>query len=48
MAGEYFFDLTKAYNMYFLVAAVVMFISAALIWKARLTRVRLVRTVQAA
>jgi MFS family permease len=46
--GGYFFDLTKAYNMNFLVATVVMLISAALIWKARPSRVRIVRAVQAA
>jgi MFS family permease len=46
--GGHFFDVTKAYDTNFLVAAVVMLISAALIWKARPSRVRIVRAVQAA
>lgn len=40
--GGYFFDLTQAYQVNFWVAALVMVISAALIWKARPSRVRLV------
>jgi MFS family permease len=43
--GGHFFDLTQAYRINFLVAALTMFISAALIWKARPGRVRLVRSV---
>jgi MFS family permease len=43
--GGRFFDLTQAYSVNFLVAALVMFISAALIWKARPGRVRLVRSI---
>lgn len=45
--GGHFFDLTQAYNINFLVAAAVMFTSAALIWKARPSRVRIVRVAQA-
>jgi MFS family permease len=45
--GGYFFDLTKAYQINFLVAGVVMFISAALIWMARPGRVRLARIARA-
>jgi MFS family permease len=40
--GGKFFDLTHAYLINFLVAALVMVISAALIWAARPSRVRLV------
>jgi MFS family permease len=43
--GGHFFDLTKAYRINFLVAAIVMFISALLIWKARPGRVRLVKSI---
>lgn len=45
--GGFFFDLTGAYRVNFLMAAVVMFISAALIWKARPGRVRFVKTIDA-
>lgn len=45
--GGVFFDLTGAYRVNFLLAAVVMFVSAALIWKARPGRVRLVQVVEA-
>lgn len=41
----YLFDLTHSYRLNFLVAALVMFISAALIWKARPGQVRVIRTV---
>jgi MFS family permease len=40
--GGFFFDLTQAYQVNFGVAALVMVISAALIWKARPSRVRLI------
>ncbi len=40
--GGYFFDLTQAYQMNFWAAGLVMLVSAALIWKARPSRVRLV------
>lgn len=40
--GGYFFDLTQAYQVNFWVAALVMLISAGLIWKARPSRVRLI------
>ena len=40
--GGYFFDLTQTYQVNFWVAAFVMVISAALIWKARPGRVRFV------
>jgi MFS family permease len=43
--GGHFFDLTQAYQVNFLVAALAMFISAALIWKARPGRVRFVKSV---
>lgn len=42
--GGYFFDLTQGYQLNFLVAAATMFVSAALIWIARPSRVRIVRT----
>ncbi|HXG68628.1 MAG TPA: MFS transporter [Blastocatellia bacterium] len=45
--GGYFFDLTQAYRVNFLVAALVMFVSAALIWKARPSRVRIVKMADA-
>lgn len=45
--GGHFFDLTQEYAVNFLVAALVMVISAGLIWKARPGRVRLVRSVAA-
>ena len=45
--GGYFFDLTRGYQINFLVAGVVMFISAGLIWMARPARVRIVRTLAA-
>ncbi|HXG64599.1 MAG TPA: MFS transporter, partial [Blastocatellia bacterium] len=41
--GGHFFDLTQAYDVNFLAAALVMFVSAALIWKARPSRIRQVR-----
>ncbi len=40
--GGHFYDLTNAYQINFLIAALTMFVSAALIWKARPSRVRLV------
>ncbi|HKZ79894.1 MAG TPA: MFS transporter [Pyrinomonadaceae bacterium] len=40
--GGYFFDRTQAYQVNFWFAALVMVVSAALIWKARPSRVRLV------
>lgn len=40
--GGYFFDLTHAYQVNFWVAGLAMVLSAALIWKARPSRVRLV------
>jgi MFS family permease len=40
--GGYFFDLTHAYQVNFWVAGLAMVVSAALIWKARPSRVRLV------
>jgi MFS family permease len=43
--GGYLFDLTKAYQTNFILSAVVMLISGALIWKARPGRVRLVQRV---
>jgi MFS family permease len=45
--GGALFDVTKAYQANFLVATLVMMMSAALIWKARPGRVRLVRTAEA-
>jgi MFS family permease len=44
--GGVFFDQTGAYRVNFLVAAFVMFVSGALIWKARPGRVRIVSTVE--
>ncbi len=44
--GGYFFDLTQAYRVNFMVAALVMFVSAVFIWKARPGQVRIVRTVR--
>lgn len=43
--GGYFFDLTRDYRVNFVVAALVMMISAALIWKAKPGHVRVIRTV---
>lgn len=43
--GGKLFDLTNAYVINFIVAAVTMVISLALIWSARPSRVRLIRTV---
>ncbi|HEY6074851.1 MAG TPA: MFS transporter [Anaerolineales bacterium] len=45
--GGYFFDLTQGYQLNFLVAAATMFVSAALIWIARPSQVRIVRTAPA-
>ncbi len=45
--GGYFFDLTRDYRLNFMVAALVMFFAAALIWKARPGQVRTLRTVRA-
>ena len=45
--GGYFFDLTHAYVVNFLVAGAVMIVSASLIWKARPGHVRFVRIAQA-
>jgi MFS family permease len=42
--GGYFFDLTGDYRLNFIVAALVMFFAATLIWKARPSQVRVVRT----
>jgi MFS family permease len=39
--GGFFFDLTQAYRVNFLVAMAAMMVSAALIWKARPGSVRL-------
>lgn len=44
--GGYLYDRTGTYQMNFLVAALTMVISAMLVWKARPSRVRLVRSVQ--
>jgi len=44
--GGRLFDLTHGYQLNFLVAGLTMLISAALIWKARPGRVRLMRSVQ--
>lgn len=44
--GGFFFDLTGAYRVNFFIAAIVMFVSAALIWKARPGRVRVVQMVE--
>ena len=41
----YLFDLTKAYQMNFIVSALAMLISSVLIWKARPGRVRLVQAI---
>ncbi len=43
--GGYFFDLTRGYRLNFVVAALVMAFSAALIWKAGPGQVRVLRTV---
>lgn len=43
--GGFFFDLTHAYQVNFLVAALAMLVSAALIWNARPSRVRIVRSI---
>jgi MFS family permease len=43
--GGFFFDLTHAYQLNFLVAGAVMLASAALIWKARPGQIRLVRNI---
>jgi MFS family permease len=45
--GGYFFDLTRGYQLNFVVAAGAMFISAGLIWIARPGRVRMCRAAQA-
>lgn len=45
--GGVFFDLTGAYRVNFFIAALVMFLSAALIWKARPGRVRFVQLEEA-
>lgn len=45
--GGYFFDLTHAYSVNFLVAALLMLISGSLIWMARPGRVRLIRITHA-
>jgi len=45
--GGHLYDLTHTYRMNFLVAVLAMAISALLIWKARPSRVRLMRGVQA-
>jgi MFS family permease len=42
----YLFDVTKAYKLNFLVAAVAMFLTAILIWKVRPGRVRFIRTIK--
>jgi MFS family permease len=42
--GGYFFDLTGDYKLNFIVAALVMLFSAALIWKARPSQVRVLKT----
>jgi MFS family permease len=44
--GGFFFDLTHAYRINFLVAGAVMLASAALIWKAGPGQVRLIRTMR--
>jgi MFS family permease len=46
MLGGFLIDLTGAYQVNFMVAGVAMLISAALIWRARPGRVRVVRTVR--
>lgn len=46
--GGYFFDQIRDYHINFLLAGVVMFASAVLIWMARPGQVRIVRSVQAA
>ena len=43
----YLFDVTSAYKLNFLVAAVAMFLTAILIWKVRPGKVRFIRTVEA-
>lgn len=43
----YLFDVTRAYKLNFLVAAVGMFLTAILIWKVRPGRVRFIRTIEA-
>jgi MFS family permease len=45
--GGFFFDLTHAYRVNFLVAGIVMLSSAALIWKAGPGQIRLVTTLRA-
>lgn len=45
--GGHFFDITHAYTVNFLVAAMLMIISGSLIWMARPGRVRLVRVIHA-
>lgn len=43
--GGYLYDVTKSYEAMFIVAGAVMIASGALIWKARPSQVRIVRTV---
>ncbi|HKZ76905.1 MAG TPA: MFS transporter [Pyrinomonadaceae bacterium] len=45
--GGFFFDLTHAYRLNFLVAGAVMLTAAALIWKAGPGQIRVVRTIRA-
>jgi MFS family permease len=44
--GGYLYDLTSAYRMNFLVAVLTMAVSGVLVWKARPSRVRLMRSIQ--